>query len=218
MSLTKPQAILFDWDNTLVDTWPTIHAALNEMMRAMGREEWSLEYVKANVKKSMRDAFPEIFGDQWEEAAQHYQTAYRRMHLENLQPLEGALKVVEGLRASVPYVAIVSNKRGDTLRKELAHLKWQEHFDCAVGAGDAAHDKPHPEMVLHTLRQRDMGASKEIWFVGDTVVDLEVANASGCTPILYGDVATQGDSYLGHRFARHVRDHDALDTLIQSCL
>jgi phosphoglycolate phosphatase len=27
--LSIPRAILFDWDNTLVDTWPLIHTAMN---------------------------------------------------------------------------------------------------------------------------------------------------------------------------------------------
>ena len=27
--LGRPRAILFDWDNTLVDSWATIHEALN---------------------------------------------------------------------------------------------------------------------------------------------------------------------------------------------
>ena len=27
--LPRPRAILFDWDNTLVDSWVTIHEALN---------------------------------------------------------------------------------------------------------------------------------------------------------------------------------------------
>ena len=28
--LPRPRAILFDWDNTLVDSWVTIHEALNK--------------------------------------------------------------------------------------------------------------------------------------------------------------------------------------------
>jgi phosphoglycolate phosphatase len=38
----RPQAILFDWDNTLVDSWATIHDALNFLMRAMDKPEWSM--------------------------------------------------------------------------------------------------------------------------------------------------------------------------------
>ena len=33
--LKRPRAILFDWDNTLVDSWATIHEALNVVMTAM---------------------------------------------------------------------------------------------------------------------------------------------------------------------------------------
>ena len=39
----KPRAILFDWDNTLVDSWTTINEAHNFLMRAMGMPEWSIE-------------------------------------------------------------------------------------------------------------------------------------------------------------------------------
>ena len=38
----RPTAILFDWDNTLVDSWATIHEALNVVMAAMGKPLWSL--------------------------------------------------------------------------------------------------------------------------------------------------------------------------------
>ena len=30
-----PRAIIFDWDNTLVDVWPAIHDALNTTFVAM---------------------------------------------------------------------------------------------------------------------------------------------------------------------------------------
>ena len=34
-NLKKPKAIVFDWDNTLVDTWPIIHMAINQTMQTM---------------------------------------------------------------------------------------------------------------------------------------------------------------------------------------
>ena len=65
-NLKKPKAVIFDWDNTLVDTWPLIHRAINTTMNAMGKEEWSLQKVKDTVHKSMRESFPGIFGDNWQ--------------------------------------------------------------------------------------------------------------------------------------------------------
>src|SRR5216684_1044345 len=67
-ALRRPRAILFDWDNTLVDSWATIHEALNFLMRAMGKPEWSLAQTRERVRLSLRDAFPLHFGERWEEA------------------------------------------------------------------------------------------------------------------------------------------------------
>ena len=63
-----PRAILFDWDNTLIDSWVTIHEARNHLMRAMGQPERSLDETKADARLSLRESFPLLFGDRWEEA------------------------------------------------------------------------------------------------------------------------------------------------------
>ncbi len=85
MKLPAPKAVIFDWDNTLVDTWPVIHAALNATLKEMGHAEWTFEQTKARVRKSMRDSFPELFGDKWEKAGEIYQAQYRGMHLQDLE-------------------------------------------------------------------------------------------------------------------------------------
>lgn len=214
--LPTPRAILFDWDNTLVNTWPIIHTALNMTLRHMDHQEWTYERVRAEVKQSMRDSFPLLFGERWKDAAKHYQTSYRAIHLEELAPLSQA----EAMLASIPrpeiFVGVVSNKMGSTLRKEIAHLGWEGYFDVAIGAGDAARDKPHPDPVLLALQGSGIHPSPALWFVGDTAVDLEVAQAVGATPVLYGEVATTASQLEGFPFAAHVHNHHALQTLIQS--
>ena len=45
-TLPRPSALLFDWDNTLIDSWATIHLALEETFQAFGREAWTLEELK----------------------------------------------------------------------------------------------------------------------------------------------------------------------------
>ena len=213
MMLPKPSAILFDWDNTLVDTWPAIHESLNMTMRYMQYPEWSLEQVKRDVKKSMRDAFPEIFGDRWEEASQHYQQSYRSIHLNNLLPLPGASEMLAAAYPHIP-LGVVSNKRGVSLRIEVPHVGWKNYFSVLVGAGDAARDKPNADPALMALEKLSIVPSPNVWFVGDTTVDLECANAAGLTPILYGDVAVDGGVYEGSKFAAHVRDLAALQAMI----
>ncbi len=75
--LTPPKAVIFDWDNTLVDTWPLIHHALNTTFARYGQPQWTLDETKQRVKHSLRDSFPAIFGEQWEEAGKDYQANYQ---------------------------------------------------------------------------------------------------------------------------------------------
>lgn len=214
MSLTTPAAILFDWDNTLVDTWPLIHRSLNVTLEAMGHKAWSMDEVRASVKHSMRDAFPELFGDRWKEAAELYQTTYRSMHLEALTPLSGALEVLDIIKARGIYCAVVSNKRGPSLRAEAEHLAWAHYFAKTIGADDAARDKPHADPAIMALDGSDITPGKHVWFIGDTGADLGCAENLGATAILYGAYATQNNTHDGHGFDVHVTNHEELAALI----
>lgn len=216
----KPRAILFDWDNTLVNSWPKIHEALNHCLAEMGHEAWSLEKVKSQVKQSMRDAFPTLFGDRWEEAAHIYQTYYRAIHLDGLEPLAGAVPLLDWLRAQPVYVAVVSNKRGPSLRKECEKLGWNHYFDRIIGADDAARDKPDVAPALMALDESAITQpDASVWFVGDTTVDLECAANLKATAVLYGDVPLEADGrFEGCRVDWHVKDHRALHQLLMSQL
>lgn len=215
MTLTKPRAILFDWDNTLVNTWPLIHTALNMTLRHMDHPEWTYERVTREVKQSMRESFPAMFGDRWQEAATHYQKSYRSVHLDQLTPLPGVTEMLESIPKHC-FVGVVSNKQGTTLRLEMEQLGWGKYFKVAVGASDAPRDKPHPDPLLLALKDSGIAPGADVWFVGDTGVDLGVAEATGCTAILYGEHDFEGATgrYDGHPFHAHVMDHPALQALL----
>lgn len=215
VKLPKPELIIFDWDNTLVDTWPIIHQALHETFESMGLEPWSLEKVKANVRKSMRDSFPEIFGANWQDAATLYQTRYRAHHLDKLTPLPGALELLQHIHALPVPMVVVSNKKGPNLRTEVEHLGWKHFFKNVTGADDAAKDKPHPDPVHHALKELDVSPNASFWFIGDSDIDLETAKNTGCTPILYGDFACTQTAYTatdyhGFPYSAHAKTLDEL--------
>jgi len=189
LPLQRPRAILFDWDNTLVDSWATIHEALNFLMRAMGKPEWSLVETRERVRLSLRDTFPLIFGERWEEAGGIYLGRFREIHLDRLSALPGRERMLRALAAQGIYLGVVSNKTGELLRREVARLGWSDFFGSIVGAGDAPADKPAPEPVHLALAPSSVPAGGEVWFVGDTAVDMECARNSGCIAVLLGDAA-----------------------------
>jgi phosphoglycolate phosphatase len=184
MAETLPRAILFDWDNTLVDSWGTIHYALNVTLERFGLPPWSLDETRERVRQSLRDSFPKLFGDRWEAARQVYLDAFTSVHLDRLEPLPGAGDAIELLAGNGLYLGVVSNKTGRILRLEAERLGWTRHFGRLVGATDAAADKPEVAPVDLALEPSGVARGAEVWFVGDTGLDMECAYNAGCVPVL----------------------------------
>jgi len=185
-----PTAILFDWDNTLIDGWAAIEAGLNAAFAAFGKPAWTREQVLTNVRKSLRDSFPEHFGAQWEHARDIFYGAVQATHLEVIRPLPETLAMLDAA-AHLP-LGVVSNKQGPLLRKEAAHLGWETRFQALIGAGDALADKPSGAPLHLALARMGLMAGPAIWYVGDTSIDMQAARAAGCTAILLGDAAHDG--------------------------
>ncbi len=205
MTLVRPRALLFDWDNTLIDSWGAIHHALKVTFEAMGRQPWTLDETRQRVRRSAREAFPELFGARAEEAAGIFYQAFESDHLETLEAREGAEALLRGLAESGGYyLAVVSNKRGDLLRREAARLGWDGFFERLVGANDAARDKPAVDAVEMALGDSGLAPGPEVWFVGDTDIDMLCAANAGCLPVLLRAEPPGAGEFAGSEPGVHV--------------
>lgn len=221
--ITKPRAVLFDWDNTLADSWPVIYAALRATFEDMGKEPYTYDevvYGRGGIHRSMRDSFPEIFGDRWEEARDIYYNYFQKKHLGEMALIEDAHLPLEELRARGVYMAVVSNKTGGYLRAEVEHSGLGRYFGKVIGAGDAKRDKPSPDpvhMALEDSGVENIDKMKNIWFIGDSRTDYDTSVAAGCLPVLFGrgeHVFTEGEDINAH----HVRTHKELAMLVKEAL
>lgn len=188
--MSGPLVLLWDWDNTLVDGWIAIAAALNAVFAAHAVPAWTTEETRARVRGSLRDTFPGMFGGRWEAARDLFYRVLAEQHLDHLRPMPGA---EEALAAGSRWPqGVVSNKAGAFLRAEVAHLGWAPRFAAVVGAGDAAADKPHAAPILMALQPLGAAAGRSVWYLGDTALDMRAARAAGCTAVLIGDAAHDG--------------------------
>lgn len=216
MIVTKPKCVIFDWDNTLISTWPKIAMALNSALEFFDKPRWSIAEVKANSHKSLKDGFPIIFGHNWEEARDIFYKVYEETS--DIEALEGGERILKLLQKNNIKAGIVSNKRGDILRKEVQDIGWDDYFFGAVGSLDAHCDKPHPDPVYHLLEGIHMESSNKVWFIGDTTVDIECAVNSGCIPILFGDKTSSPDLDEKHFKYLQVKNHNEFYDLITKYL
>ena len=186
----RPSILLYDWDNTLVDGWAGIAAALNAAFAAFAMPLWTVADTRARVRVSLRDSFPTMFGDEWERARDIFYAALEHQHLRHVAPMPGA---ADALTAGAPWPqGVVSNKAGRYLRAEVEHLGWVPHFGAVIGAGDAAADKPDPAPIRLALDRIGRAADRSVWYLGDTALDMHAARAAGVTAVLVGDATHDG--------------------------
>lgn len=184
MSANSPQFLIFDWDNTLVDSWACLHRSINITLEAMGQEPWTLDEARARIALSLREHFPILFKERWEEARAIFYDSFKRIHLDYLKPLDGIDEMLSELNGRGFAMGVVSNKTGLYLREEAEHLGWTGYFHRLVGATDAVRDKPAPDPVHLVLEGSGVEAGEHVWFLGDAPVDMECAVNTGCRPIL----------------------------------
>jgi len=212
--VAKPRAILFDWDNTLVNTWPTIVECYRNTFTALGQTPWTDAEVRARAHGSLRDAFPGLFGHRAAEAERVFYQTFYRIHLDRLQPLAGASALLARACAAGCYVAVVSNKVGDNLRTELGHLGWNHWISRAVGAKDAKRDKPAPDPIFMALDGTGIAPAHSVWMVGDSPADLECAHAAGVLPVFFGGMEQMSDRLRDFPPRLHARDCHELAALL----
>jgi phosphoglycolate phosphatase len=202
----RPSVLLYDWDNTLVDGWAGITAALNAVFTEFGHALWTVDDTRNRVRVSLRESFPVMFGDKWEYARDVFYETLTHSHLDHVHPMPGVPAVLE---AGVPWPqGVVSNKAGAFLRREATHLGWDRFFGSVIGAGDAAADKPDPAPIHLALSQLGRTADPSVWYMGDTALDMQAARAAGVTAVLIGNAEHDGGV---ERAAPHIHFPSAHD-------
>lgn len=213
-NLGRPRAVIFDWDNTLIDSWASIHDAQNHVFAHFGMRPWSLDEIRRRVRGSMRDSYPTLFGDRWREAGEIFYARFAARHLDTLAPLPGAAELIAALHRRGIYLAVVSNKKGDYLREEAAHLGWDGWFGRIVGAFDAAEDKPSVAPVELALADSGIAPGPDVWFAGDADIDLDCATRAGCVPVLLRREAPVDGEFEAFPPALHATDCTALSNVL----
>jgi phosphoglycolate phosphatase len=211
--ILKPQAVLFDWDDTLIDSGKIIQLVRKKMLANMGAPADYFETSGVDPNLAARDSLPLLFGKKWPQALEFYRSCYEKHHLDNLSLLSGAKEVLDFLRTNSIYMSLVSNKLGSTLRKEVLYLGLSNYFTKIIGSLDLAVDKPDKQVVFAALAASGIAAGKQVFFIGDSLVDMECAKNAGCLGVLLNHQAKHVSKKV-----KIVNNHQELLGFLQACL
>ncbi len=183
--ISLPEAVLLDWDGTLVDSYDFLKSAHNYVRHKHGYEIWDDETFKQVMRRSTREAFADLYGEQAEQIKDSLITYVDENYIHSLMIMDGAEDLLKTLKNSGLRAGVVSNKRHERLENDIRHLGWDKYIDVVVGAGAARLDKPAPDPILLALEKIRIAPSLvNVWYAGDTATDMESAQAAGVTKIL----------------------------------
>jgi phosphoglycolate phosphatase len=187
-------AIVFDWDGTLVDSLPAIFDANTQVLaeydlpfdtdryRAAYVPDWRLMYRRLGVP----DHQVEAVGARWLEL-------YREAGRAALLP-----RITESLRrlSSAGFVmGLVTAGHRDVVEAQLEEFELGELLPMRIFGNDPIAAKPHPDPLLRVLER--LGRSHRIAtarYVGDVPDDMRMATAVGALGIgIESTIGTRDD-------------------------
>jgi phosphoglycolate phosphatase len=216
--LTKPAAIFFDLDGTLIDSAPDLGAAADKMRLDRGLPSLPDALYRPMAGAGARGMLKIAFGMM---PAHPDFLAYREEFFSNYEAsigsptaatcaFEGVDAMLRGLGARGLPWGIVTNKSKRFTDPLVAHMSLLRGA-CAVVSGDSTpHAKPHPAPLLEACRlasQSVLGLqASDCWYVGDDKRDIDAGRAAGMTNIAAAwgyegehELATWGAHHVLHR-------------------
>ena len=183
--VSLPKVVLFDWDGTLADSYAFLEGAHDYTLDKLGLvvppSGWYNEY----FGKPPHLIYGFIYGDLAEAARDLFLAYFHKHSAEATQPLPGAIDVILWLRKQGIVTGVVTNMLPAGVHQKITEFGWSDYFDVVVGAGEAARNKPSPDPVVLALERCGYeGDAGDVWFLGDTINDIEAACGAGCQALL----------------------------------
>lgn len=183
-------AILFDFDGTLVDSWPGVRNAYIEGYQFFNPGE-SAQHIDAlqNDNREYQEAIKYVFNTSIRNENYEKKVAeiYLRDLAKNVQAFSEVEQVLTHLNTIKKPWGIVTTKEHafvNEIIKDLSFLKT----DYLVCGDHVTNKKPDPEGLLKAVQYFDLPADKKILYVGDLESDIIAAKSAGFSSAcaLYG--------------------------------
>jgi phosphoglycolate phosphatase len=208
--MTRPRAIVFDLDGTLVDSLPDIVGAFRDAFVELGLAAPAADEVLEHVGLPLEQMYASFApAAQVGPLAAAYRRLYPQRFTRTSRPFPGVVAALAVLRARGFRLAVATTKRTDMALRFVAAVGLEGMLDHVQGTDGFPH-KPAPDVIEHALAA--LGA-EGVWMVGDTVHDVEAGRAAGLATyaVTWG---THGAERL--RAARPDRLEDSLAGLLEA--
>lgn len=176
------QAVIFDFDYTLADSSHGALECINFALNEMGLGCVSMESACRTIGLSLHETFLTL-------GEHHEPQRCDEFHKLFVQRAEAVMSDLTVLYESVPAtiealsegglrLGIVSTKYRRRINEILGREELLHKFSVVIGGEDVQKHKPHPQGLLEAIERLECSTAS-IVYVGDSVVDAELAKRTG---------------------------------------
>ena len=197
--------IVFDWDQTLWNSWDIHVGAAQHAATVLDLPAPSEDWIASNFSVPFARHMAILFPDKTQEATEQYLLFYHSRVRELGSLFDGVPEMLQSLKVSEYLVAILSDKRQVYGSQELKSTSIADLFDFVLFLDGDRPYKPDPEGLRRVIDALPVDR-EQVLYVGDSYVDVQCARRTGvaCAAALWGSVDAEallkeGPDYVWHR-------------------
>jgi len=187
------EAILFDLDGVLINSFESWYQAFNTMLMAYREEEMSRE--EFTEKCWGPDLKHNLDAINLDEEAGKYCINEQLKLIEFIELFPGVKEVLSRVREEYKLkVGLVTNTPKKNVHRILEHFYLFNYFDVIVTGDDVKRGKPDAEIVMEACEKLKT-KPENVVLVGDTESDFMAGKSAGC-PVIGVGAKSAGDMHI----------------------
>lgn len=181
MNISGKQAIIFDFDGTLVDTSEAICHSFNEALKKCELSQIAPHKIRAMIGRPLVGMLGSVVDGLSRDTIDRFVREYRSIFFTDSLALTRLMSGTQEMLAhfsSHLKLGIATSRRSDGALHILGHFGLLHYFSTIVGIEHVSNAKPDPEPIRLTLEQLQVSAARAV-MVGDTVDDVVAGKKAG---------------------------------------
>jgi len=179
-------AVLLDFDGTMVDSAPDIITALNRLLGELGHAEVDYDDYRVRAGDGARNLLEQVLAArdvsfeeaEWPPLVDRLLEHYYKVMTDNTQPYPAVADTLVEIHATGMALAVCTNRTVWTTERLLAHFGLAELFGAVLCSDNVIAKKPDARHLEEAMQLLGTVPERTI-MIGDTATDVAAARNAG---------------------------------------